>query len=366
MLIATSLLMSSASLAHGAEVKRGAFAFHYSMPLNDDDLAWYSRFDVLVTHDPLPRAQVNRLHAAGTRLLFYEWSVAFYDSRATRWQRSLLKNRRKNLLNDAPLVGGVGDVTAPAWYFDPASADYAAGRASDLTRGLKASGYDGIFFDTTTFASVHSDARAEYARRHPDLAYDVAFSRLFVQLRRKLPHVLLYTNQGYRSPENYFPYVDADLTESLITRPAGDTYEIRPWNDHSDPWNSISFILRTVIEPLTVRYPRVRFLHLNYAGLRAGGGVIPLVVAVARLFDGEGYVASAAPANERDEIYFRDFGKPLSPRVEVANGDAAYRLFECGIIAVSASLHAVTIEALNIKLPATSGTPRAFFFDDER
>jgi hypothetical protein len=31
----------------------------------------------VVTHDPLPRAQVEALHARGTKLLVYEWSVAF-------------------------------------------------------------------------------------------------------------------------------------------------------------------------------------------------------------------------------------------------------------------------------------------------
>lgn len=365
MLVATGLLMS-AGLAQGAEVKRGAFAFHYAMPLSDEELEWYSRFDVLVTHDPLPRTQVRRLHAAGTQLLFYEWSVAFYDSRATRWQRSLLKDGRRNLLNDVPLTGGAGAVAAAAWYFDPASPDYARARTSDLAHRLKVSGYDGVFFDTTTFASVHPGARSEYMRRHPDLAYDVAFSKLFVQLRRKLPRVLIYTNQGYRSPENYLPYVDADLTESLITRPGAGTYEVRPWNDSSDPWNSISFVMRSVVEPLEGRYPRVRFLHLNYTGTRESGGVIPLVFAVAKLFGGDGYVASNVNANERDEIYFRDFGKPLAPRVELANGDVAYRVFERGIIAVTASRNPVAIDALNITLPATSGTPGAFFFDNRR
>jgi len=180
-----------------------------------------------------------------------------------------------------------------------------------------------VVFDTTPLANVHADARIEYVRRHPDLAYDVAFSKRLVQLRKKLPRVLIYTNQGYRSPENYLPYVDADLTESLITRPAAGTWEVRPWNDPSDPWNSISFLMRTVIEPLELRYPRVHFLHLNYAGVRGNDGLIPLVFAIAKLFGGEGYVASDVSANERDEIYFREFGKPRAARVELANGDGA-------------------------------------------
>lgn len=364
-LIAAGLLVSADGIAQNVGSRRGAFAFHYATPLNAEELAWYSRFDVLVTHDPLPREQVRRLHAAGTRLLFYEWAVAFYETRATRWQRSLLKDRRTTLLNESPLRGGVGDARAPAWYFDPASPQYPAGRTADLASRLKASGYDGVFFDTTTFASVHVDARAEYTRRHPDLPYDVAFSRLLIRLRRELPDVLIYTNQGYRSAENYLPYVDADLTESLITRPAADTYELRPWNDPTDRWNSIAFLMRTVIEPLEARYPRVRLLHLNYAGSHSGD-VIPVVFAVAKLFGGEGYVASAVSAHERDEIYFRDFGRPLSARVELADGDAVYRLFERGIIAITVSREPVVIDRLRITLPATEGKPQAFFFDNPR
>jgi hypothetical protein len=151
-----------------------------------------------------------------------------------------------------------------------------------------------------------------------------------------------------------------------MTRPAVDGYEVRPWNDSSDPWNSIAFVMRTVIEPLEARYPRVRFFHLNYIGARGNGDVIPLAIAVAKLFGGESYVASEAGANERDEIYFRDFGKPLSARVELANGDAAYRVFEHGIIAVTAAHEPIVINDLNVTLPATSGAPRAFFFDSKR
>jgi hypothetical protein len=68
----TTLLAVS---AHAAE-RRGAFAFHYRAPLTPRQLRWFSRFDLLVTHDPLPRAQVAALHARGTKLLVYEWSVA--------------------------------------------------------------------------------------------------------------------------------------------------------------------------------------------------------------------------------------------------------------------------------------------------
>jgi hypothetical protein len=101
---------------------RGAFAFHYAPVLTPEALDWYSRFDILVTHDPLPPDQVARLHASGTRVLLYEWSVAFYESRATRWQESL-RAGEGHLLNEKPLTGWAGS-ESDAWYFDPSSAEH--------------------------------------------------------------------------------------------------------------------------------------------------------------------------------------------------------------------------------------------------
>src|SRR5687768_9943733 len=238
-----------------ASPRRGAFAFHYTdSPLSEEAIVWYSQFDLLVTHDPLPPEQVNRLHAAGTKLLFYEWAVAFYETRATEWQKSLLVNASETLLNRSPLTGGVGSDTAAAWYFDPASPAHVTGRANDIIGRLESSGYDGIFLDTTTVESVHPEARREYERRHPETPYDAAFARFLMELRRIRPEAILFTNQGYRKAEHYLPYVDWDLTESLITISGP-----RSWNDSTDPWNSIHFVMMKMIEPVMLQYPKVRF-----------------------------------------------------------------------------------------------------------
>jgi hypothetical protein len=308
--------------------RRGPVAFHYAPVLTEAQLAWYSQFDLLVTHDPLPRAQVDRLHAAGTKLLFYEWAVAFYDSRATPWQRSL--RRTDALLHDAPLTGGVGSHEAGAWYFDPADRRHRRGRAADIVRKLAASRYDGVFLDTTTFASVHAAARKEYERRHPRTPYDAAYARFLRELRRRMPKGVIFTNQGYRSAEHYLPYADWDLTESLITDASA---RLRPWDDPARPWESIRFVMKTMIAPAMAKYPRVRFAHLNYIG-EASPETIAVVVAVARLFGGEGFVAAPTLEAERDAIYFRDFGAPVSPRVD--REDGSWQCFEHGSIAVTA------------------------------
>lgn len=360
-----------------APSRRGAFAFHYAPSLSDEQIEWYSRFEILVTHDPIPSGQVQRLQSAGTKLLLYEWTVAFYDSLASPWQKSLLARRNQVLLNNTPLTGALGSSTAGAWYYDPASREHHIQRAIQLARKLETTGYDGIFFDTTTIESVHPEAQKEFATRHPGLPYDAAFSRFLARLRKEIGNGIIFTNQGYRRPQYYLPHADWDLTESLITRPAGSSYELRPWNAKDDPWNSIFHIMREEIQAVTTRYPNVKFGHLNYIG-EPSPETIHVIVATAQLFGGEGFVAAPSLSAEIDPIYFRIPGAPASKRVDTADGTASYRFFDNGLIVVSASTSPVIIETgqgyrdhlsgelhcgETITIPPSSGEPRAFFFD---
>src|ERR1051326_6547180 len=354
--LVTTLLAISANAAE----RRGAFAFHYGPPLTPRQLRWFARFDVVVTHDPLPRAQVDALHARGTKLLVYEWSVAFYGSLANgwqraplrqnppapppplptkllvyewsvafygslanAWQRALLQQHPDALLNRAGLRGGAGSADAEAWYYDPASDEHRAGRARAIARRLDDVGYDGVFLDTTTEASVHPAALAEFRARHRGADYDHEFARFLGNLRRELHGKLIFTNQGYRKADDYLPYADWDLTESLITWKGGVP---RPWDDPRDPWNSIRYLFVHAIAPARARYPHVRFAHLNYGG----ADVVPLVVATAKLFGDAGFVA-----DRESPLYFADLGAPRTARVDEEG--ASYRLFERGVVAVNAS-----------------------------
>ena len=283
------------------------FALHYQSPLTAHELAWFSKFDVLVTHDPLPRAQVDALHKAGTKLYLYEWSVAFYDTRAMRWERSLIHTNA--LLNATPLRGGAGSNEADAWYFDPVNA---RGRAKMLARKLRHAGYDGAFLDTTRAENVLPAALDEFRKRHPGIDYDAAFAKFLAALRRE--HILIFTNQGYRDSEHYLPYVDWDLTESLIgDRPLS---EVRHW-----------------FEQLP-RYPNVHAGHLEYANVER-------TIAIAKMFGGAGYVAGV-----ESPLYFADLGKPLGDRVD--RGDASYRLFANGVVAVNDSSEPLRIGELTV------------------
>ncbi|HYH09438.1 MAG TPA: hypothetical protein VEK11_20490 [Thermoanaerobaculia bacterium] len=300
----------------------GGIAFHYATPLTARELEWYGRFDVLVTHDPLPRAQVDALHKQGTKLALYEWSVAYYATLATPWHRTA------PLLNKSPLRGHLGANDADAFYYDPASREHQRGRAEFLTRRVKAIGYDGLFFDTTTAESVHPDAAAEYRRRHPTVSYDEAFAMFLANLRKSIS--LIVTNQGYRAADHVLPYADWDVTESLITRPRGGKFVMRPWNDPADRWNSIAYLMNHLIAPVRKKYPRVRYAHINYVN---STDVAP-IVAIARLWDAEPVVTTPDVAQMiESELLLLDLGEGQK-RVERTTG--AYRFYEKGFIGYNA------------------------------
>jgi hypothetical protein len=303
--------------------RRGSVAFHYGGALTRAQLEWFGRFDVLVTHDPLPPAQVKSLRAGGTRLALYEWTVAFYRTLVRRgsWHERLLRGSDA-LLSRRPLRGHAGANDADAFYYDPAHPEHASERVEAIAARLKEIGYEGVFFDTTTFESVHPDAIAEYRRRHPELSYDAAFARFLATLRKEL--TLIVTNQGYRAPEHYLPYADYDITESLLTR---------PWHDASNRWNSVDFLMPELILKEARRYPHVRFVHLNYLE-KADPERIESILATARLFGQDAFVALPDVSRTAfSELYFLDLGRPAS---EIRrDGLTATRAFECGEVVVT-------------------------------
>ena len=305
--------------------RRGSVAFHYGGALTAAQLAWCGRFDLLVTHDPLPPTQVAALHRRGTRLVLYEWAVAFYASLAKpdTWQASLL-SRRRGLLNDRPLRGGLGDAGADAFYYDPATREHAEERPAAIAARLRSIGYDGIFLDTTTAESVHPEALATFKERHAE-RYDAAFARFLGNLRHELRGGVIITNQGYRAADDVLPYVDVDVSESLITLHG----TFRAWTDPHDRWNSIDYLMRRLIGPARKRYPGVRFVQLNYV---ASDEEAARVIAMARLYDMDAFAALPSITPILIDDYFRDFGKPLTP-IHRKDG-TAWRRFQHGTVKI--------------------------------
>jgi hypothetical protein len=274
-LVARALLFAFAcALAFPSfAARRGAVAFHYGPALEPAQLEFFGRFDVLVTHEPLPAEQVSDLHRRGTKLALYEWAVAFYATRRAKWDEHAI------VLNTRPLHGGAGAADADAFYYDPASSDHVSGRSQAIAARLRRIGYDGVFFDTTTAASVHPIALAEYNKRHPDTTYDVAFASFLHALRDELRDGVILTNQGYRDADHYLPYVDYDITESLIVVQS----QLRDWNE-------LDAIMQQTIIPLARRFPHVQFIHLNYTDTTNDASIVP-VIAIARMYGQEAYVA---------------------------------------------------------------------------
>ena len=312
----------------------GGIAFHYAPSLTPRELEWYSRFDVLVTHDPLPAAQIEALHRRGTRLVLYEWATAWYASRATPWHAAL---PAAAILNPHPLRGHLGATDIDAFYYDPAAREHQRGRAEMLAERIRALHYDGIFFDATTSDSVHPEALAIYRQRHPELPYDEAFARFLDNLRRELGDGIIVTNQGYRHADDVLPYVDWDVTESLITHPRDGRFVLRPWNDPKNPWNSIDYLMRHLIAPARQKYPRVQFAHINYVD-RIDRARIAEIVAITRIFGAAPVVSLRdAGATVEDDLLLLDLGGPLS------HNGGRYRFFENGFVAYNPSPRALRI-----------------------
>ncbi|HEX6087474.1 MAG TPA: hypothetical protein VF266_23275 [Thermoanaerobaculia bacterium] len=327
-LIVTAALTVSLSLA--AAEPRG-IAFHYATPLTPRELEWYSHFEVLVTHDPLPRPQVDALHRRGTKVVLYEWAVAYYDSLKTPWHTRLPAS---SLLNARPLRGHLGAADSDAYYYDPATREHTRDRAQVLARRLRALGYDGVFFDTTTSASVHPEALEEYRRRHPHRSYDAAFAGFLETLRQELRGGVIVTNQGYRAAAHVLPYADWDVSESLITHPRDGRFVLRPWNDRKDAWNSTAFLMRNLIAPVRKAFPRVRYAHINYVD---DASHLAAIVAISYLFDAHPVVAQHDVAQTVESpLLVLDLGEPV-------RSYATHRLFTRGFVAYNPTSKALRI-----------------------
>jgi hypothetical protein len=321
-LLVTALLVS---VTLGAQPR--GIAFHYASPLTAREVEWYARFEVLVTHDPLPRAQVDALHRAGTKVVLYEWAVAYYESLKTPWH---LRLPASSLLNATPLRGHLGAADADAFYYDPATREHTRDRAQVLARRLRAYGYDGLFLDTTTSESVHPEALAEYRRRHPGRSYDEAYAGFLESLRHELRGGVIVTNQGYRAARHVLPYADWDVSESLITYPRNGRFVLRPWDDRADAWNSTAFLMRNLIAPARKEFPRVRYAHINYIDAREPGGIVE-IVAISLLFDAYPVVAVRDIATTvESELLQLDLGEPV-------RSSATHRVFTRGLVAYNPS-----------------------------
>lgn len=335
-------------------------AFHYEAVFSAEAVRWYGRFSILVTGGILSPEQTAALKAAGLRLVAYDWSTAFYPGQAVQataaWRNTALGKGARWLLNSSP-VSGASAWGGPAYWYDFGARDMLSARAEHLAEAAGRYGYDGFFFDTLGFTQLPAAMQDEFRRRHPGMNYEQMQGEFLSQLRRCLPNgKLIFTNQGYRNPDAYLPHADLDLSESYFTylKPDGST-GFRRWYDKKAPWESILTPMQELIVPAQRRFPKVRFVHLNYA---AGGAAtvrraIWFSLACARLFGHQAYVvASKEPLLEADEAYFADLGAPAEPGFQQdRDAGLAWRAFQKAVVALNAGDRPSRIPSLGLDLP---------------
>ncbi|WP_456476445.1 hypothetical protein [Oceanithermus sp.] len=374
----------AADTAPAYPTRPGVFATA-SLPLEDDQLAWITRFALVETgdlHEPADPG-VAELRRRGVDVLLYEWMPAGYhytdgtpDFPFMRW---VYANREDLTLNPSgpfPHCTEAGYGWCEDYYYDLALAELRAERARDVAANLDAAGAAGVFFDWGPGVFIEEDAyapmRATFARRHPGGDYPAAVDAFYARLRAELPEErLIVSNQGFRNAEHVLPYVDLDMTESYGT---GEEYLGRRLYLQGRGWTEVpSTIYYPVsedfrngrlrdtldwldeLDDLAARWagPRFRgFVYMNYAA--------PDFEAVGELVDGTPVYAARPPRNavfygyalpllkgwtgytetpwdhayERGfELYFADLGAPLGDGYE-DYGDLALRCYENGVVVV--------------------------------
>ena len=339
--------------------KISSVAFRYSAVFTAAEIEWYSRFHLLVTGGILAADQTSRLLAAGCRLIAYEWAPAFYpgDSVSTPldWQERVRVRQRDWLISPSPEGGGAAAPGKTAFWYDLADPSLRAARATHLAAAISSNGYSGVFLDTPGFEQLPESMRRAFNARHPGLDYNEQQGRFFEKLREALgPSRVLFLNQGYRHAAEFLPHADYDLTESYFTAQSGSGTVFRPWHNPQAPWESIRTPLEQLVIPASLRFPKVRFVHLGYAGSSPSEirRAIHYGYAAAKLWNHDSYLMSASSSDEVDSIYERSLGRPLTASYqESTTGDAAWRHFEHGIVALNSSSRRIHLSELGRELP---------------
>lgn len=361
--------LSSTVAPIGYPSVNGSFAFYYAPRLTEQELAWFRRFQIVVPGAVLPSPQILELKRGGTKLFFYHWLTGFYlDGRPGKprdgsWESFVYHTRPGWLLNpNQPDAGPDGQ--GRAYYYDPCHPDLQLAWARQLSQRLQSSSYDGIFFDLVGSFSLPPHLQAVYKARHPDTPYDQALSGALRALKRMRPEALIFTNQGYRTPQAYLPLADYDLSESLMTSYAwGEVIKlfvegeglVEKQETYYRPWEELERIIDSIEADVKQHNPAVKLFHLNYVNpLYRPTGKTEIVAgksypvfrkeldrpaiyygyAAAKLWGRESYSQSLEGIRfSRDEIYFADLGKPLGEGYE-ERGGMVRRYYEKGVVAL--------------------------------
>jgi hypothetical protein len=354
LLVAMSLPLDASS-----GKQRGAVAFHYAAAFSPRNLAWYTRFEILVTGAILGLEQSQRLSRTGTKLVAYEWTAGFYPgddvSSPVSWQKQVESRSKDWLLTSTPIPGGAAEARKTAQWYDFGSAALLEERARMLAGRLAESAYHGFFFDTPGFEHLPPQAQAAFKQRHPDLDYNERVGLFLATLRRALPAgKIIFLNQGYRHAAHLLPHADMDLSESSFTYlDKGGTTRFRPWHDPAKPWESIRTPIYDLVMPAARKFPKVRMVHVNYAAgapeqIRRAQRYANVCAAI---LGHQAYlIVPSAPDAEDDPIYFSDLGAPEDYWREEPSG-VVWRRFQRGIAAINGCDRPAAVPSLGLSLP---------------
>ena len=313
-------------------------AFHYQASFDQRALAWYTRFQHLVTGAILDPKTSTSLRRKGSRLIAYEWSSGFYAGDAVSasldWQARVTSKRNDWLLTTKPMTGAAAENGQVAEWYDFADPEFRKARARFLAARLMEANYDGYFFDTVGIEQIPDPAKKAFAARHPKLDYNVCQGEFFKELRAAMPAgKIIFLNQAFRHADALLPYADFDLSESYFTYIAAQKTALRPWHDTVKPWEAIKTPLEQLILPAAGKYPKVRFVHVNYAA--AGAPLTPNAAlhgyVGAKLFGHDAYlIVPGAPSEEESGVYSSELGRAKGELVE--QPDLVAREFEHAVI----------------------------------
>jgi hypothetical protein len=346
------------------EQRRGV-AFHYAAHFTPRELAWYTRFEILVTGGILPPEITRTLKAGGTKVLAYEWSSAYYPgdwvSAAEQWQKRVKPEWR---ITPGPVGGGAAAPGKTAQWYDFGDPALIAARARYLASLLNVDGYDGFFFDTLGWEHLPFSVKEAFTLRHPKLDYNLCQGQFLAALRRELgPGKSIFTNQAFRHAAEMLPHADLDLSESYFTAENGEDTLFRPWHNAAKPWESIRTPMEQLVMTAQRKFPRVRFVHVNYA---APGEKHALLYgyAGAKLFNQEAYLMMPKDSEaEESGVYGMDLGRPLSTSYEQdETAGAAWRRFERGVAAIHSGKGEFTIPGTKFHM---AESPRGYMFRSE-
>lgn len=356
--------------------KRGDFAFCYVRQYSPEQMKWFTRFNVVCPGDYLPAEQVRQFRAAGSKLVRYEWSVAFGVSEnypKDAWQRWVLAEHPDWLINTKGLFGYAGPSDQPAYYYDVSNPDFRRWWVERLVREAKEHDYQGFFFDTTTFDSVHPDAQAMFRAKHPGVDYNECARMFFAELRKAAPNVIIFPNQGYRDHVHFLPDADYDLSESYMTTGGGPTAEVyvegkgmtkvtetlvHRWYHPGHLWWSVCYFCDVLIDrPHAEHGYRAKMCHLNYGQPRyePTGKTVEVngkqetvfrpnpvdreamyYAMAGALLMGQTSYYSVDDVLPVDDVYFVDMGKPLgNTYFHDRTRGLVWRLYENGIVAAN-------------------------------